>query len=497
MSDADLIARVDRSTAWVAAASAILGTLDLISTLLCIRLWVSTADFGTATLAIALFPILDRLGGMGLGAAVIREDDTSRDALSTICWLGFGVSAIVLIVLVAMRPLIGAAFGEPVIASILAAYGARLVIQNISVVPEALMKRDLRYRELAMIRIFATATETFTKLALAYSGEHVWCFAVGPIANTCVTSLCIQLRCWWWPRLAFRRAIAGRTARFVAAISGGELLYYAYTKADYLVVGAHGFRRRRDRRAYRLAYELVLDVVRLISMVTAEVAFPAFVRIGDAAGRDRQLLRFTRQNLIGLAPFLVVVALAADDLLALLYGRLPAITATAARVLCVVGALRALGFVIPPLLAASGRAHRVFIYNAIAAVVLPVAFVIAGHLGHDFVAVAWAWAIGYPIAFVALLAMALPGAAVTATAYLRAIIGIVACAAGAFAIGLGTRALVTGPLQLAAIAVAVLASYAALLAIIERVTPASIARGFSDGPGTGAKEPAATPPRDT
>jgi hypothetical protein len=90
----------------------------------------------------------------------------------------------------------------------------------------------------------------------------------------------------------------------------------------------------------------VLDVVRLISLVTDEVAYPTFVRLVNAphalGALGAQLLRFTRQNLIVLAPFLVFAALEADDLLALLYPPLPAAAATAARILCVVGALRTL-----------------------------------------------------------------------------------------------------------------------------------------------------------
>ena len=42
---------VDRAAAWVAVASFVLGVLDLASTLICLRLWVSTEEFGVATLA--------------------------------------------------------------------------------------------------------------------------------------------------------------------------------------------------------------------------------------------------------------------------------------------------------------------------------------------------------------------------------------------------------------------------------------------------------------
>ena len=262
------------------------------------------------------------------------------------------------------------------VASLLAAYGGRLVVMHGSIVPEGLMKRELRYRELSIVRVVASGVDTATKLALAYVGAHgvpalrIWCFALGPIANTVVTTIGIQLCHAWRPRLQFSRAAAVRAARFTSALSGGELLYYVYTSADYLVVGA--WFGKAAVGAYRLAYELVIDVVRLLSMITAEVAYPTFVRLAhDARAVGDQLLRFTRQNLIVLAPFLVFAALESDDLLHLLYPPLPAGAATAARILCVVGLARTLGFLLPPVLAGTGRASRVLVYNGLATIILP------------------------------------------------------------------------------------------------------------------------------
>ena len=410
-----MVDQVRRSTAWVGAASGALGLLDLLSTLLCIRLWVTKADFGAATLAIALFPILDRLGGMGFGAALVREPEGE----ATVFWLNLGTAVVALAALIGIHPWLARAFDPPVVASLVAAYGVRLVIQTGSVVPEARMKRALRFDELSIIRVVAGVAETATKLGLAYSGEHIWCFAAGPIVNTAVTTIAIQTRCAWRPRLVFDRAIARRALGFTAALSGGELLYYVYTSADYLVIGA----TFGDAAVgvYRLAYELVLDVVRLVSMITNEVAYPVLVQTPrDQLGAT--FMRFTRQNLWLLVPFLGFVAIAGGPLLALLYGPMPETAATAARILCIVGALRALGFVIPPLLAALGRASLVLAYNAAAAVILPTTFVIAARLGTDYTAIAYAWAIGYPLAFALLLAFALRTLPMSLGAYLRGLL---------------------------------------------------------------------------
>ena len=488
---ADARARADRSAAWVGVASFVLGLLDLLSTLICLRWWVSTEELGAATLAAALFPILDRLGGMGLVSAVVRKPDTRPETLASIFWLGAAASGALCAALCVARPIVGAWFPDPIIASLLAGYGGKLVVQNLAVVPEGLMKRELRYRELSLIRIISSGLGTATLLGAAWLGAHgvpelrIWCFALGPITRTIVATIGVQLCHRWWPRLRFERAIAGRVARFTAAMSGSELLFLAYTSADYLVVGlVFG---KAAVGAYRLAYELVLDVVRLVSLVTAEVAFPTFVRLArDPRAVGAQLLRFTRQNLIVLAPFVVFVAIEADDLLALLYPPLPPEAATAARILCVVGSLRTLGFVLPPLLAAVGQASRVLVYELVAVVVLPLGFVIAAETAtaSGFVAVAWAWAVGDPLAFAVLLAMALPAAAVRLVTYLRAIGRVVACALGAAVAGGAMRLALAGPLALraGAVAVVVVASYGLLLAWLERITPAAIVRGFRAPP---------------
>ncbi|HEY1550840.1 MAG TPA: oligosaccharide flippase family protein, partial [Kofleriaceae bacterium] len=276
-----------------------------------------------------------------------------------------------------------------------------LVIQASSVVPEARMRRELRFGELSAIRVIAGLVETATKLGLAAAGEHVWCFALGPVANTIVTSAGVQLREPWRPRLQFDRTRAWAAAKFAGALSVGELMYYAYASADYLVVGA--WFGDAAVGAYRLAYELVLDVVKLVSSITADVAFPVFAAGGDAIAT---LVTFTRQNALALAPIVAFIGLEADALLRALYGPLPATAATAARILCAVGALRIVSFVIPPMLAGIGQPRRVLAYHAIALVVLPAAFAIAAALGSDFTAVAWGWAAGYPIAFAALLVLA-------------------------------------------------------------------------------------------
>ncbi|MBC7977632.1 MAG: oligosaccharide flippase family protein, partial [Myxococcales bacterium] len=390
---------IRRGTAWVSLASGLSGVLDLITTVTCLWLWLSPAELGIATLAGAMLPVLERFAGLGMTAAMVRQGDGDRRALSTMLWIGVAASAVVLVVVIGLGPWIGDVFGAPILGSLVIGCAIKLVLQNAHAVPEALLRRDLQFDALTRVRIVASFADAITKLVVAYWGAHgapelrVWCFVIGPMVNGVVRSIGVLRYRPWWPALAFDRAVARSALRYGVQVAGGELLYFIYTNADYLVIG----RVWGDAAvgAYRLAYELVLDVVRLISLVTAEVAFPAFARPGmDRARAGELLIRFTRQNAIALVPVVVFLAVAADDLLAVLYPPLGPAATTAARILCVVGGLRMISFVLPAMLAGLGHAADSLIYHALAALLLPPAFAVAAWAWPDagYVAVAWAWA---------------------------------------------------------------------------------------------------------
>ena len=490
--------KLGHGTAWVGIASGLSGISDVVTTVTVLWLWSSLdpyAVLGTATLAGAMLPVLERLAGLGMAAAIVRHGGADRRALSTMLWIGVAASGAVLAAMVAFGTSIGEVFGQPIIGGLLVGYGVRFVVQNVHLVPESLLRHELAFDALTRVRIVASLADAVAKIAVAYAGAHgypelrVWCFVVAPLVNAVVTSIGIQRYRPWRPQLAFDRRVAAQALRYGGQVAGGELLYYLYTNADYLVIGrAWGNTAVGE---YRLAYELVLDVVRLISLVTAEVAFPAFARAGRDRLRAGQLLiRFSRQNAIALVPVIVFLAVAADDLLAVLYPPLPPTATTAARILCLVGALRVISYVLPTALAGLGHARDALVYHVVAAIALPAAFAAAAWLVPDagFVAVAWAWAVAYPLVFGVLLAQTLARCAVPLSAYARQLVGVVACGGVAAALGIAVHAALPAPplLRLLAVAVVIVVGFGVLLARVERVTPRSVLRALRGQPADDA-----------
>ncbi|HEU4727177.1 MAG TPA: oligosaccharide flippase family protein [Kofleriaceae bacterium] len=482
---AELSGQIRRGIAWVGLASGAVGALDAVTTVICLWRWVSPAELGTATIASAMFPVIERIATLGLGSAAVRSEPDRR-TLSTIAWTALCASLGVLGLALAASGAIGRLF-TPIVGGLMIGYAIRLVVQNAYLIPEALLRKELRFDAIAGVRIAAMIADSLAKLGAAYAGAHgfpelrIWCFVIGPLANVVVTAIGLVACRPWWPALAFDPRAARRALGFGVQVSLGELLYFLYTSADYLVIG----RVFGDAAvgAYRLAYELVLDLVRLVSMVTGEVAFAAFARLaGDRAAAAALLVRFTRQNLLAIAPILVVIGVCADDWLALLYPSLARLdgaggaaaggsaigqAAAAARILCAVGALRAASFVLPPMLAGIGHARDALLYNLIAAIALPAGFVVAAAAfpAHGYLSVAAAWAVVYPLAFSFVLAAALARTGVSLARYLRATAPVIASAAVAAAAALVARALApeVAGLRVLAVTGAAIAVYAPLV----------------------------------
>ncbi len=321
----------------------------------------------------------------------------------------------------------------------------------------------------------------------AYLGLTIWCFTLASLTRVVVFGVIVQARHPFICKLlAFRPREVIDYVRFGVRSAASQILYQLYTNLDYPIVGY--FFGDAALGIYTLAYSIVLEPVKTIANVVIDVAFPTFARLrNDHAALVAQFIQFTRLNLIAVLPFVALVALIIPELLHLLYasGKWEphelSLCAEAARILCIVGVLRALGFIGPPLLDGVGRPERTLRYMTVAAVFVPCAFLVGALVLGDalgFLSVAVAWAIGYPIAFGVLMYTIATTIELPIATYARAAWGIVGCCAAGVAAGSAVSLALAeaGDLtRLIAIAAAFVVTTGALLATWQKITPRSIA----------------------
>jgi O-antigen/teichoic acid export membrane protein len=427
----EIEARVRRGTAWVGLAAAAVGALDVVALVVMLRRWVTAEELGVATLAVALFPVLELLADCGLVTALVQRHETDEPTLSGVFWLNILFALGLLAVLAVVGPLFGRFHGHPVVGQLLIGYGVKLVLQSTWTIPNALLKRELRFKELALIRIGANLGDLAGKVGFAAAGHPIWCFVAGQLCHAVIYTVAVHAVRRWRPGLALRpRAVLGHF-RFGAQATSAQLLFQFYSNFDYQVVG-HVF-GATALGIYRVAYDLVLYPVHFLSGITTDVALPAFARLRLESSRlVAQFLAFARQNLLLTLPAVVLVLVEADDLLVTFFPRCTG-GAAVARVLCLVGLLRSMSLLFPPLLDGLGRPGAYLRVAALTAAVMPIAFVVAALTAGQslgMMAVALAWAAVYPLAFAVLARLGLSLMGLPIGDYLRRAGAVVAMAAG-------------------------------------------------------------------
>jgi O-antigen/teichoic acid export membrane protein len=480
-----LTTQVNRGVAWAAAAQAVIAVTDLVSQMVAVAFWVGSKNLGIASGAVALYALLDTAADFGVTSALIQRDDHTPDRVSTVFWLNLAISTGLFVLLLVLGPLYGYLQGNAVLGWLLIAYGGKLVFQNVYAIPFALLRKEMRFGDIAKTRMVAHLAESVARVVFAALGATVWCWTLAALTRAFVFGVIMQIRHPFVPRFVFQPREVLEYLRFGLRTAASQILFRLYTSIDApIVLYVFG-----DQAAgiYSAALFIVLEPVKTISNVVIDVAFPAFARLrDDRKALVAQFIQFTRLNLIAVLPFVVLILLVIPEFLRIFYSHKwepdeLAACGDAARILCLVGTLRALGFVGPPLLDGIGRPALTLRYMVVAAIAVPGSFLLgASLLGDRFgmLSVAIAWAVGYPVAFAALSYLVTRSIDLPIRLYLRASWGIIGCCLAGMVAGLGVSAALpqaSDVTRMLAIGGAALAVTFALLASWQRITPRSVA----------------------
>jgi O-antigen/teichoic acid export membrane protein len=268
---------VNKGIAWSGIAQAIISISDLLSMGVTLALFVDEKNYGVAALALWVFPVLDSITDFGIANAVIQKDGHSTSKLSTVFWLNSFIATILCGFLFLLAPWYASRVGQPTVAALMIAYCGKLILQNGYTIPIALMRKELRFAEIAKIRTAAHVAESISRPILAASGAVVWCFVIPLLIRSVLVLVMVQWRHRFIPSLTFRYREVTDYVRFGLKSGATAALYQLYVNIDYPLVGfifgpsALG--------AYKLAYELVLEPVRSITNVVSDVALPTIAKI--------------------------------------------------------------------------------------------------------------------------------------------------------------------------------------------------------------------------
>ncbi len=336
--------------------------------------------FGTIALASVFVVLLTMLVDSGFGEAVIQRRELTPSDLDTAFWVNNLIGVGLALMMTASAGLLGSLFRQPELAPVLRALSVAFVFAALSSVPQALLRRELAFRKIALRGFLATVAGGAVGVGMAFAGLGVWSLVGQLLANAAVATIMLWLVCPWRPGRAVSRSSFVELIRFGANVLGEKLALFASRRSDDFLIGlvlgpvALGL--------YTAAYRILLLLTETIIWTIEGVAFPLFSRLHGDAERSKRAFYTVSQLCFAVAtPAFLALAVLAPELMRLAFGPRWAAAIPVMRLLALVGIPHAMTYFNKAVVNAAGRPDLSFRVAIVTGVVNVIGFALVVRWG--------------------------------------------------------------------------------------------------------------------
>ncbi|MFP3901104.1 MAG: oligosaccharide flippase family protein [Acidimicrobiia bacterium] len=337
--------------------------------------------YGVVAMAAVYIAFLRLLLAQGMVPAVIQRPDLRRAHTDAAFWMVMGMAIPLVLVTIPLSGWWAALNDTPELGPVVMVLSLMLPIEGLKVVHEALLRRDLDIRPLAVRTNVSVLAGAVVGVVLAVVLRNVWAL----VAQQLTTSVVDVAMLWrfnrWRPRARFDRRAARDLLSFTAGSSFASFGVFLNNRADVLVTGL--FFGPVAVGLYRFASRLVDTAITVTVTSLQGAALPELSRHQhDPRHFAERFVVVVRAGALLSLPLLGVLAGVADPLMGVIGDRWePAVAPL--MILCVMGAGRALTMLNGPMLQALGRPGRLAWLAWLHAGISAGSFVVAGVLLRD------------------------------------------------------------------------------------------------------------------
>lgn len=281
----DLKAQFFRGGVFAFTGQLIKFCLQLGSVVVLARL-LTPEDYGMFGIVIAIIVFMNLFTNMGLSIVTIQRIDITHAQINNLFWINTVMGIGSALILVAAAPLVGLMCREPRLGSMLLLMSLSCVAGGISAQPQALLKRDMRFKTLAYIEVVAMITGVIVAIAVACYNGGYWSLVYMHLTITTITACGALCACQWLPSMPNRNADTSLLVTSGKQITITAILAYASRNVDTLLIGwAQG---PRELGFYDKAYQLLLLPSLQITLPISNVAMSFLSKAQLNGGQHRR-----------------------------------------------------------------------------------------------------------------------------------------------------------------------------------------------------------------
>lgn len=281
---------------------------------------LTPADYGLVGMVMTVIGCLALFKDLGLSMATVQRENVNQAQVSTLFWINTAFSIVIALVVVALAPLIANFYNEPRLINITIASASGIAISGLGIQHAALLKRQMRYKALALNDVCSQSIGISVAIAGAYWGIGYWSLVVYPIVTTFASNIGFWLALRWRPGLPTWQPEIKSMLTFGGNMTGFSIVNYIARNLDNILIGKVWGTQQLG--LYAKAYQLLLLPIQQINAPIASVAIPLLSRIADSPKRYREVYLSILEKLVLITmPLMVCMITTSDWLIELLLGK--------------------------------------------------------------------------------------------------------------------------------------------------------------------------------
>ena len=343
--------------------------------------------YGLVRMAVAVTALGDVfITSGGWSEALIQRKDLEPEHGAGVFWLLVPLALVLTAACVAAAPLAAAFFDRPAVAGLVVWLSLTLPLGALTAVPTALLRRELRFRTLALRSHLATIGGGAVGIGMALTGWGIWSLVGQQLAQRVIGVLVLWTAHPWRPapRLSWRHV--RDLGSFGLLSLGDRLLLMVDGLLPRLLIGH--FLGAAPLGHFLLARTLLELLTELLVHPLSRVAMPAFARLQGQTARLRDVLAVgTRAASLVAFPSFLGLAVVAPELVPVAFGAAWSPSVPVVQIVALVGLIFPITNLGVALLRGLGRVGWQLGLTLVASALLAALMLLASH---SIVAMAWA-----------------------------------------------------------------------------------------------------------
>lgn len=344
--------------------------------------FLDAEDFGLMAMVTFIIGFMNLFNDMGLTSAILHKQSISKEEYGSLYWLNLIISIIVFALLCFLTPLISSFYNHTELIVLIPLLGTSLLISGIGNMFKTMEQKNLRFKSITTIEIFAATISLVFSIILALNDYGIYALVISALIQYSVKNVLYLILGLSKHGILFHFKLSD-TKPFLKIGSyqvGGQVINFFNRDLDILIIGK--MFSPEILGGYSLAKQLVMRPMQILNPILSKVASPTLAKFQD----NLQGLRRNYLALINVIsslniPVYLLLMVFAPWVVELLYGNEFENIVILVRILSVYMMVKAICNPIGSLVIATGRTDVEFYWNIFSILITPICIYIGAQYG--------------------------------------------------------------------------------------------------------------------